>query len=575
MPESGGSGVQAIGSSVVVDAIQRLARRRRAPSTASPRKRTSPSAQHRLVLDVGEDAEGVLARHVGRGQDRREPGVRGSTTPRDRRARSARAHAASARRAATAPRPAPRRRRTFAAGDLRPAVEPRNARADAGFPLRLRERPTRAASGEGPGGACPWPLTRSASAESPLPASGEGEVASTASTILHVAGAAAEHAAERVLDLAARRRGLAREKVGRGHQHAGRADAALGGAVVEERAAQALASRRRGRHLRRCRPAAPSACAAGTRQAQTCAPSSSTVQAPQSPASQPILVPVRPSSSRRRSASVSNGAAWTATRFAVDGEQTPLSSRRRAGTDGPSCGPPPRAAPQAAEEVAGERLARRRGDRRRSPARHRGAASSARSPACTSVDSAGVSGCPRSRSSRARSRRATGEQDADHDAGMVHRAVGIGLDDGGRHHDRDHEVAAGAELQERAACRRASLRDAQRRDDLVLAAGGVAVAVEEALERLDARAAKARDLDLGLERQEIGDAVAGRRGGAEIAGERRRGSESARRRSPWLPPQVRRRAAASRRGSRRSRSRVRRCASARPPPRCAAGPGRQ
>ena len=43
--------------------------------------------------------------------------------------------------------------------------------------------------------------------------------------------------------------------------------------------------------------------AVGTRQAQTCSPSSSTVQAPQSPASQPTLVPVRPRSSRSVSAS--------------------------------------------------------------------------------------------------------------------------------------------------------------------------------------------------------------------------------------------------------------------------------
>ena len=54
---------------------------------------------------------------------------------------------------------------------------------------------------------------------------------------------------------------------------------------------------------------APSACALGTRQAHTWAPSSSTVQAPQSPASQPILVPVRPSSPRSVSASETNGAA--------------------------------------------------------------------------------------------------------------------------------------------------------------------------------------------------------------------------------------------------------------------------
>ena len=45
---------------------------------------------------------------------------------------------------------------------------------------------------------------------------------------------------------------------------------------------------------------APSACAVATRQAHTCAPSRSTVQAPQSPASQPILVPVRPSSLAQR-----------------------------------------------------------------------------------------------------------------------------------------------------------------------------------------------------------------------------------------------------------------------------------
>src|SRR5690606_11432650 len=42
----------------------------------------------------------------------------------------------------------------------------------------------------------------------------------------------------------------------------------------------------------------PATLAAGIRQAQTGAPSTRTVQAPQSPASQPILVPVSPSSSR-------------------------------------------------------------------------------------------------------------------------------------------------------------------------------------------------------------------------------------------------------------------------------------
>ena len=47
--------------------------------------------------------------------------------------------------------------------------------------------------------------------------------------------------------------------------------------------------------MRTLRPATP---AAGTRQAQTGSSSSMTVQAPQSPASQPTFVPVRCSSSR-------------------------------------------------------------------------------------------------------------------------------------------------------------------------------------------------------------------------------------------------------------------------------------
>ena len=53
----------------------------------------------------------------------------------------------------------------------------------------------------------------------------------------------------------------------------------------------------------------PAACPSGVRQAQTWQSSSSTVQAPQSPALHPILVPVRPSSSRSTSARREAGAA--------------------------------------------------------------------------------------------------------------------------------------------------------------------------------------------------------------------------------------------------------------------------
>ena len=57
----------------------------------------------------------------------------------------------------------------------------------------------------------------------------------------------------------------------------------------------------------------PATWPSGIMQAQTCSPSSRTVQAPQSPALQPTFVPMRPSSSRRASAKRVSGAArsWT------------------------------------------------------------------------------------------------------------------------------------------------------------------------------------------------------------------------------------------------------------------------
>ena len=58
----------------------------------------------------------------------------------------------------------------------------------------------------------------------------------------------------------------------------------------------------------------------GTRQAQTGSPSSRTVHAPQSPASQPTFVPVSPRSSRRTSVRRRIGSPRTDTGFAVDPE---------------------------------------------------------------------------------------------------------------------------------------------------------------------------------------------------------------------------------------------------------------
>src|ERR1700731_2219094 len=58
---------------------------------------------------------------------------------------------------------------------------------------------------------------------------------------------------------------------------------------------------------------APSACTASIRQERTAAPSTSTVQAPHTPCSQPTWVPVRCNSWRRQSAKVRRGSTSTAT----------------------------------------------------------------------------------------------------------------------------------------------------------------------------------------------------------------------------------------------------------------------
>ena len=125
---------------------------------------------------------------------------------------------------------------------------------------------------------------------------------------LEVAGAAAEDAADRV-------------------EH-GRASGAGSRATAPRRPSACRACRcRTARHRERRRPAggdsAPSAPARpsmvvtwrpsqvrrGTMQAQACSSSSSTVQAPQSPAWQPTLVPVRPSRRAARRTSRRDGSA--------------------------------------------------------------------------------------------------------------------------------------------------------------------------------------------------------------------------------------------------------------------------
>ena len=92
-----------------------------------------------------------------------------------------------------------------------------------------------------------------------------------------------------------------------GYQHAGRADAALRGAMPEKGCLQPCTPLPKAGH--RCHLAPADADRRGTLQAQTAAPSTSTVQAPQSPAEQPTLTSRTPKRSRKVSLSRSPGVA--------------------------------------------------------------------------------------------------------------------------------------------------------------------------------------------------------------------------------------------------------------------------
>ena len=58
-----------------VDRLYRLARVPTSARTGSPRWRTWASREHRLVLEVGIDAERILARHIGGREDAQDAGM--------------------------------------------------------------------------------------------------------------------------------------------------------------------------------------------------------------------------------------------------------------------------------------------------------------------------------------------------------------------------------------------------------------------------------------------------------------------------------------------------------------------
>ena len=172
--------------------------------------------------------------------------------------------------------------------------------AASGRPVRRAHRPE---SVSAPNFSAPvtlgTPSSRTGEAPTALPVSGSraAKPSVVAPGVHHrcddlaVAGAAAEHAAERIADLGLAGPGISLQQRGRGDQQRPACRCRIAPRHVQGRTiAGPTACRWRG--PRPCAPREPAADAAGTRQAQTGSPSSSTVQAPQSPASQPTLVPV-------------------------------------------------------------------------------------------------------------------------------------------------------------------------------------------------------------------------------------------------------------------------------------------
>ena len=232
------------------------------------------------------------------------------------------------------------------------------------------------------------------------------------------------------------------------------------------------------------------------------------MQAPQSPASQPILVPVRRRRSRSVSASEANGGAWTTRRSPLTWRvkvaavmrlsARRLDRRKRRGSRRPAPAPPP----------SGKRHspARRRSGKGRPGAEAR----RRRRPRRTGTPARSASSAGRRRAARPsrRPRR------------CVPRRCGrrVGLDGRRDHGDRDHEVAPRPELHE--APTPVALRDEDGGHDVPRSAGCRAIAGEEVGRRNQGGRRRTGDLEGGVEGEQVRDAVARRRGGAGIADDR-------------------------------------------------------
>ena len=237
--------------------------------------------KHRLVAQVGEDREGVV-RHVGGGEhvDDARPAARNAATSPS--VNAACGCGERTTRIASTPAGSPRPgvgAEALVAAHLGRRVEPGGAAADRACPLaatgaaRPRPPPRRAPLRRSWCSRCSGRARRPAR-RAPRPRSASG---------WRAAATRRSSACPACRCRIAPRRGRRRRAAG---SRARRPDRRGPSTVVTAR---------------------PSHWPTATMQAQTCSASSSTVQAPQSPAWQPILVPVRPSSSRSASESRRDG----------------------------------------------------------------------------------------------------------------------------------------------------------------------------------------------------------------------------------------------------------------------------
>ena len=270
------------------------------------------------------------------------------------------------------------------------------------------------------------------------------------------------------------------------------------------------------------------------RQAQTCSPSSRTVHAPQSPALQPTLVPVRPRSSRRTSTSRRRPSIR-------DLEATPLTWNRSRGSRRLG-----RITPRPRRSRAGPASGRRPGG---SPADPRTSSIGESWERCSIAGTVARPARRAARGARARGRAAAGRPGSTPRPRSARRRHGRGDHERRRDgDDRDHEVSARAELEEhgpgdaspagaRATCTFGT------RSPVTSSPGRRAVRrlpEHEVRERHDPRASGRRELDRGVERQQVRRPVGRRRGVDDVARTLSPRSGSGDHRSCARPPGARR-----------------------------------